>query len=162
MLSPASRPSRPSHLVRLVLFVSSASVHLLRPSRASVRLSPASVRLSPASVRLSPASIRLSPASVVSVCVRLCCLVCFCLLRLSRLVLSVSSVSSVLCVMCNSNGWIVYLPIHSNALNSISLKRLSGSTCLTGFNLSGVFGVFGVFEVFKGVRRVQSSTHITP
>ena len=58
-------------------------------------------------------------------------------------------------ILSNSSGWIVYLPIHSNALNSISLKRLSGSTCLTGFNLFRVFGVFGVFEVFKGIRLVQ-------
>ena len=58
----------------------------------------------------------------------------------------------VMCVMCYVSSHFIYLPIHSNALKSISLKRLSGSTCLTGFNLSGVFGVFGVFEVFKGSR----------
>ena len=58
-------------------------------------------------------------------------------------------------ILSNSSGWIVYLPIHSNTLNSISLKRLSGSTCLTEPFLFEVFGVFGVFEVFKGVRLVQ-------
>ena len=96
---------------------------------------------------------------VCSFRLRLCCLVCVCCVcsfRLCCLVLcSIRCVSSVLCVMSVSSGSIVYLPIHSNALNSISLKRLSGSTCLTGFYSFRVFGVFGVFEVFKVVRLVQ-------
>ena len=68
------------------------------------------------------------------------------------LVMCVIPVMCVMCVMCYVSSRFIYLPIHSNALKSISLKRLSGSTCLTGFE---VFGVFGVFEVFKGVRLVQ-------
>ena len=60
------------------------------------------------------------------------------------------------CYVCYVLSRFIYLPIHSNALKSISLKRLTGSTCLTGFNwfeVFGVFGVFEVFEVFKGVSR---------
>ena len=109
-----------------VCYVSSASVHL---------------------VRLRLLCLFVSSASVVSVH-----LVRLCLLRLS-VFYSVRLVS--FNILNDSSGSIVYLPIHSNALNSISLKRLSGSTCLTEPFLSGVFGVFGVFEVFKGVRLVQ-------
>ena len=70
-------------------------------------------------------------------------------------VMCVIPVMFVMCVMCYVSSRFIYLPIHSNALKLISLKRLSGSTCLTGFNLSGVFGVFEVFEVFKEIRLVQ-------
>ena len=116
------------------------------PSRV-VRLMSISCVCCP-SVRFVCVCLLLSVSSVASVVsVRF---VCVYLLRLS-----ISCVSSVLCVMSNSSGSIVYLPIHYNTLKSISLKRLSGSTCLTGFGVFRVFEVFGVFEVFKGIRRVQ-------
>ena len=70
-------------------------------------------------------------------------------------VMCVIPVMFVMCVMCYVSSRFIYLPIHSNASISISLKRLSGSTCLTGFEVFGVFGVFGVFEVFKGIQGVQ-------
>ena len=101
LLTPLSVPGRPSN-------ASIRCVHLVRPSRASISCCPSHV-------------------------VRLLLFVSFNILN-------------------DSSGSIVYLPIHSNVFISISLKRLSGSTCLTGFE---VFGVFGVFEVFKGVRLVQ-------
>ena len=91
---------------------------------------------------------------VIPVMCVMCVVLCVCLSPASVYLLRLVSFNT----LTNSNGWIVYLPIHSNALNSISLKRLSGSTCLTGFysfRVFGVFGVFGVFEVFKGVRGVQ-------
>ena len=100
--------------VLLVLYCSSrlsiSCVHLvlfnpMRPSRVVCLL-----RLSPASV-----SCCLSPASVS--CVRL---VLFDLIRPSRVVRLVLSVS--FNILSNSNGSVVYLPIHSNALKSISLN----------------------------------------
>ena len=79
-------------------------------------------------------------------------------LRLSRLV-CVCLVC--LCVMCNSSGSIVYLPIHSNALKSISLKRLISSTCLTGFEVMGSDGKFSecseCLRGFEGINRFNSN-----
>ena len=105
------------------------------------------VCLSPASVRLRPSRVvrllRPSPASVSS-----------CVVYLIRLV----------CVMCYEQfERLDCLPPHPFQRVKINFfKSLSGSTCLTGFNLSGVFGVFGVFEVFKGFDWFKGFIHITP
>ena len=152
---------RPFRVIRLVCVCPSnasasvVSVHLLRLSISCVSSRPSRLRPSRVvrfvCVCLSPASrlIRL----MLSVSSRLRSH----LLRLSPA--SISCVSSVLCVMCNSNSWIVYLSIHSNALKSISLKRLTGSTCLTGFECLECLECLKCLREFEGIK---VSTHITP
>ena len=156
--SPASRLC----LIRLVLFVC-----LLRccVCLISLFLNPSFSFISTNSFNLlTPLSVLCCPSRVI----RLVC-VCPSCASVYLLRLSISCVSfvyllrpSVLCVMSNSSGSIVYLPIHSNALNSISLKRLSGSTCLTGFEVFGVFGVFEVFKVVRMVQRLNRYSMVTP
>ena len=63
------------------------------------------------------------------------------------------------CYVCYVLSRFIYLPIHSNALKSISLKRLTGSTCLTGFNWFEVFGVFKEVDWFKGSYNPLSKNH---
>ena len=98
---------------------SCASVYFLRLSISCVCPSCASVYL----LRLSVYFLRLS----VYLLRLLCCMFSNASLNLLYLL----CVLCLLYVMSNSSGSIVYLPIHSNASFSISLKRLSGSTCLT-------------------------------
>ena len=129
----------PPHLFTYSPIPSSLPLTLLNPlpsfNSPNSFISPNSFRCVVLCVCLSPASVYLLRLSISCVCLSISCV---CLVSFN--------------ILSNSSGSIVYHPIHSNALNSISLKSLSGSTCLTGFYW---FEVFGVFEVFKGVRRVQ-------
>ena len=150
---------------------SSRVVRLVCPSRV-IRL----VCVCPSNASTSVVSVHIS-----CVCPHFLRLVCV------RLVLSISCVSSLLlrlsvsCVCCvssasvyllrssrlvsfnilsNLSGSIVYLPIHSNALKSISLKRLTGSTCLTGFEVMGSDGKCS--ECLRWVDWFKGFIHITP
>ena len=119
------------------------------------------MRLSGASISsmLCVSNAPLTPLTLLNMLYLLCLLCVLCVLYL---------LSSLFCLfhspdtLSNSSGSIVYLPIHSNALKSISLKRLSGSTCLTGFEClecsecSECLKCLRWFDWFKGF------IHITP